>query len=43
MDQDHLALRQYKTCVEALLTDLDVTPSPSTVQLFERIRRHEPV
>jgi DNA-binding SARP family transcriptional activator len=43
MDQDHLALRQYKSCVEALLTDLDVTPSPSTVQLFERIRRHEPV
>ena len=43
MDQDHLALRQYKACVEALLTDLEVTPSPSTVQLFERIRRHEPV
>jgi DNA-binding SARP family transcriptional activator len=43
MDQDHLALRQYRSCVEALLTDLEVTPSPSTVQLFERIRRHEPV
>jgi DNA-binding SARP family transcriptional activator len=41
--QHHLALRQYQTCVEALRADLDVEPGPSTVQLYERIRRRERV
>jgi DNA-binding SARP family transcriptional activator len=39
--QSHLALRQYQTCVEALRTELDVDPSPATVQLYEQIRRRE--
>ncbi|HMQ35169.1 MAG TPA: BTAD domain-containing putative transcriptional regulator, partial [Chloroflexaceae bacterium] len=37
------ALRQYQTCVEALRNELDVEPSPATVELSERIRRREPV
>jgi len=40
-DQYHLALRQYQACVEALHTELDVAPAPATMQLYERIRRHE--
>jgi DNA-binding SARP family transcriptional activator len=41
--QQHLALRQYQTCVEALRNELDVEPSPTTQQLYERIRRREQV
>jgi DNA-binding SARP family transcriptional activator len=41
--QRHLALRQYQACVEALRTELDVTPAPTTTQLHERIRRRERV
>jgi DNA-binding SARP family transcriptional activator len=41
--QQHLALRQYQTCVEALRSELDVEPSPTTIQLYERIRRREQV
>jgi DNA-binding SARP family transcriptional activator len=41
--QHHLALRQYQACVEALRADLDVEPAPTTIQLYERIRRHERV
>lgn len=37
------ALRQYQTCVEALRTELDVEPSSTTVDLYERIRRREAV
>jgi len=36
-----MALRQYQTCVEALKTELDVTPAPATTHLVERIRRRE--
>jgi len=38
-----MALRQYQTCVEALKTELDVTPAPATTHLVERIRRRERV
>jgi len=43
LGQHHLALRQYKTCVEALLTELDVVPAPATVELAARIRRREQI
>ena len=39
--QNHLALRQYQVCVEALRGELDVEPVPTTTQLADRIRRHE--
>ncbi len=39
--QDHLALRQYQACQEALRAELDVAPAPATTQLFERIRQHK--
>lgn len=38
-----LALRQYQICIEALRTELDVEPARETKQLYERIRRREPV
>ena len=41
--QPHLALRLYWACVEALRDELEVEVSPATVELQERIRRHEPV
>jgi DNA-binding SARP family transcriptional activator len=41
--QDHLALRQYQACREALRLELDVAPAPATTQLFEQIRQHRPV
>lgn len=41
--QQHLALRQYQVCVEALRLELDVAPAPATTQLFEYIRQHRPV
>jgi DNA-binding SARP family transcriptional activator len=41
--QQHLALRQYQACVEALRGELDVDPAPTTVDLYERIRRRERV
>ncbi len=42
-EQHHLALRQYRTCVDTLRTELDVEPAPTTTQLYERIRRRERV
>jgi DNA-binding SARP family transcriptional activator len=41
--QQHLALRQYQACVEALHDELDVEPAQTTVDLYERIRRRERV
>ena len=41
--QDHLALRQYQACVEALRQELDVTPTPETTRLNELIRQHKHV
>ena len=41
--QNHLALRQYQVCVEALRDELDVEPGPATAQLANSIRRHEKV
>jgi DNA-binding SARP family transcriptional activator len=42
-EQQHLALRQYQACADALRSELDVAPAPATAQLFERIRRREAV
>lgn len=41
--QDHLALRQYQACVEALRLELDVTPAPETTKLYDLIRQHKHV
>jgi DNA-binding SARP family transcriptional activator len=41
--QQHLALYQYQVCVEALRMELGVEPAPETTQLYNRIRRREPV
>lgn len=38
---DHLALRQYQNCAEALRAELEVEPSPETTKIYNRIRRHE--
>jgi DNA-binding SARP family transcriptional activator len=39
--QQHLALRQYQICVDALRQELDIGPEPATTHLAERIRRRE--
>jgi DNA-binding SARP family transcriptional activator len=36
--QHYLAVHQYHECVEQLQTNLDVAPSPKTVELYEEIR-----
>jgi DNA-binding SARP family transcriptional activator len=41
--QQHLALRQYLDCAAALQDALDTRPEPRTVELYEQIRRREPV
>ena len=41
--QDHLALRQYQICVEALRMELDVAPAPETTKLYEQVRQHKRV
>jgi DNA-binding SARP family transcriptional activator len=41
--QDHMALRQYQACVEALRLELDVAPAPATTRLFQQIREHRAV
>jgi DNA-binding SARP family transcriptional activator len=41
--QQHLALRQYLECAGALEEVLDTRPEPRTVELYEQIRRREPV
>ena len=41
LEQYHLALREYQSCVDALHIELNVTPAQSTTQLFEGIRHHE--
>lgn len=41
--QRHLALRQFQVCLEALRAELNVEPDPTTIQLVERIYRHEQV
>ncbi len=43
LGQQHLALRQYQACAEALFTELEVAPGPATRDLAERIRRREDV
>ena len=39
--QVQLALRQYRSCVAALRTELDVAPAPATTELFDCLRRRE--
>lgn len=41
--QGYLALRQYHQCVELLAEELAVPPAPTTTQLYEAIRSHEPI
>ena len=41
--QQHLALRQYLDCAAALESALDTLPEAQTVELYEQIRRREPV
>jgi len=41
--QLHLAVRQYRICVEALHAELGVDAARETFDLHERIRRREPV
>jgi DNA-binding SARP family transcriptional activator len=41
--QSHLALLQYRACVQALAAELGVDPDPATARLHDQIRRHEPV
>ncbi len=43
LGQQHLALRQYQACAEALYKELEVVPGPATLDLAERIRRRERV
>ena len=37
-----LALKQYQTCCESLIRELDVAPEAETEELFNRIRRTRP-
>lgn len=41
LGERHLALRQFQICAEALRTELNTTPSPATIQLFQKIRRQQ--
>jgi DNA-binding SARP family transcriptional activator len=41
--QPHLALMQYRACVQALMAELSVDADPATASLHDQIRRHEPV
>jgi DNA-binding SARP family transcriptional activator len=41
--QPHLALLQYRACVQALAVELGVDPDPATARLHDQIRKHEPV
>jgi DNA-binding SARP family transcriptional activator len=42
LGQLHLALAQYQRCADLLWQAFRVRPSPQTVRLNERLRRHEP-
>jgi hypothetical protein len=39
----HLALMQYRMCVQALTDELGVEADPATTELYQHIRRHERV
>jgi len=41
--QPYLALRQYHQCIESLKNELSATPTPKTVELYQRIRHHQPL
>jgi DNA-binding SARP family transcriptional activator len=41
--QPHLALMQYRACARALANELGVETDPATRELFQQIRRREPV
>ena len=38
-EQRHLALYQYHNCVEALAQELDISPMPTTTQLYKEIQQ----
>ncbi|MGH8931058.1 MAG: BTAD domain-containing putative transcriptional regulator [Egibacteraceae bacterium] len=42
-NQRYLAMRQYYDCEKALQAELDTRPTDDTVDLHQRIRRHQPV
>jgi DNA-binding SARP family transcriptional activator len=37
LGQRHLAVRQYRTCAQALREELDIQPSPETTRLYDQI------
>jgi DNA-binding SARP family transcriptional activator len=39
----HLALMQYRACVQALAAELGADADPATARLHDQVRRHEPV
>jgi DNA-binding SARP family transcriptional activator len=41
--QPHLALLQYRACVQALAAELGVDADPATARLHDQIRKHESV
>jgi len=41
--QRHLAIRQFQACLGALREELDVEPDPATIELAERVHRHEQI
>lgn len=41
MGERHLALRQFQVCSDALRSELNTTPSPTTIQIYQKIRRQE--
>ncbi len=43
MGQAHLAMRQFHLCREIMARDLNLKPSPETMQLFEQIRQRQSV
>lgn len=43
LGQRYLAIRQYQACVEALASELQIEPEPTTAELYEQIRRREEV
>ena len=36
-NQRHMAIRQFKTCLQALKSELDLPPAPETIQLYQQL------
>ncbi len=37
-NQRHMAIRQFKTCLQTLKSELDLPPAPETMQLYQQLR-----